>query len=90
MLKIDTVIHNDHILEIKKRLAQAGINNYTIQKMNTGKSKLYFCMPRSTLEIICKTSEKDAAVKAISGDDSHDGGIIYVNQLTPIIELNNS
>ncbi len=88
MLRIDTVIRNTSLPRVKARLEQAGIQNYLIYEMDSGKSKPSFCTPRSKLEIICKTSQKDVTLQAISGEDSGDG-FIYVNQLTPVITLNN-
>jgi len=87
LLRIDTVIRNTSLPQVKARLEQAGIQNYFIYEMDSGKSKLSFCAPRSKIEIICKNSQKDATLQAISGGYSGDG-FIYVNQLTPVISLN--
>lgn len=88
MLKIDAVIRNTGLSQIKARLEQAGIQNYSIHEMNSGNCPL-FCVPRSQIEIICKTSQKDAALQAISGADEQ-GGLIYVNQLATLINLNST
>ncbi|HSA98061.1 MAG TPA: P-II family nitrogen regulator [Candidatus Nitrosotenuis sp.] len=88
MLRIDTVIRNTNLPQVKARLEQAGIQNYVIYEIDSGKSKPSFCAPRSKIEIICKNSQKDAILQAISGEDSG-GGFIYVNQITPVITLNN-
>jgi hypothetical protein len=64
-----------------------GISNYFIYEMDSGKSKPFFCVPRSQIEIICKDSQKDAILEAISGAGA-ENGIIYVNKLTPVITLN--
>ena len=87
MLRIDTVIRNTSLPRVRARLEQAGIQNYLIYEMDFGKSKPSFCAPRSKIEIICKNSQKDATLQAISDVDSGDG-FIYVNQLTPVITLN--
>lgn len=87
MLKIDAVIRNTNLPQLKTRLEQAGIQNYSILEMGHGKSlKPFYCIPRSKIEIICKNSQKDTVLQAISSMD--DGGIIYVNQITTLIQLN--
>ncbi|CDI05509.1 hypothetical protein NITUZ_30201 [Candidatus Nitrosotenuis uzonensis] len=86
MLKIDTVIHNTNLPQIKERLEQAGIQHYSVCDVDSGNSKHSFYTLRSKIEIICKNSQKDTTIEAISGLD--DGGIIYVNQLTTHIQLN--
>lgn len=88
MLRIDTVIRNTSLPRIKAILEQAGIQNYLTYELDSSKSKPSFCAPRSKIEIICKNSQKDAILQAISGEDSG-GGFIYVNQITPVITLNN-
>jgi nitrogen regulatory protein PII len=88
VLKIDTVIRNTCLSQIKARLEQAGIQNYSIYEMNSD-NRPSFCVPRSKIEIICKTSQKDSILQAISGADEQ-GGLIYVNQLTTLINLNNT
>jgi len=89
LLKIDTVIRNTNLPQLKTRLEQAGVQNYSVMEMNSDSSKSFkpfYCIPRSKIEIICKNSEKDAILQAISAMD--DGGIIYVNQITTLIQLN--
>jgi len=55
--------------------------------MDSGKSlKPFYCVARSKMEIICKNSQKDTVLQAISSID--DGGIIYVNQITTLIQIN--
>lgn len=88
MLRIDTVIRNTSLPRIKARLEQIGVQNYLTYELNSGKVKPSFCAPRSKIEIICKNSQKDAILQAISGEDP-EGGFIYVNQITPVITLNN-
>lgn len=76
--------------QVKARLEQAGIHNFTVYELDSGKAfKPSYCVPRSRLEIICKNSQKDIILEAISGTNKEQGGIIYVNQLTPVITLNN-
>jgi nitrogen regulatory protein PII len=88
LLRIDAVIRNVRLTQIQTRLEQAGIQNYSISEMNSNSklTGLSFYAPRSTLQIICKNSQKDLVIEAISSGD--DGGLIYVNHLTPIITLN--
>ena len=87
MLRIDTVIRNSSLPQVKERLEQVGIQNYSVLEMDSGKSlKPFYCVARSKIEIICKNSQKDTVLQAISGMD--DGGIIYVNQITTLIQLN--
>lgn len=88
MLRIDTVIRNAHLTQIKTKLEQAGIQNYSISETNSNSklSSSSFYIPRSTLQIICKNSQKDLVIEAISSGD--EGGLIYVNHLTPVITLN--
>lgn len=89
MLRIDTVVRNTNLPQIKTNLEQAGIHNFAIYEMDSDSksSRLSFCIPRSKIEIICKNSQKDLVLEVISGS-GEDGGIIYVNQLTPVITLN--
>ena len=90
LLRIDTVVRNANLEQIKARLEQAGISNFSIYDMDSDHTSFRpsFCAPRSKIEIICKNSEKDIILKAISGANPADNGIIYVNQLTPLIQIN--
>lgn len=90
LLRIDTVIRNTNLAQIKARLEQAGISNFSIHDMDSDDESFRpsFCAPRSKIEIVCKNSEKDIILEAISGANPTDDGIIYVNQLTPLIQIN--
>lgn len=90
LLRIDTVIRNTNLAQIKARLEQAGISNFSIHDVDYDDKSFRpsFCAPRSKIEIICKNSEKDIVLEAISGANPADNGIIYVNQLTPLIQIN--
>ena len=90
LLRIDTVIRNTNLSEVKVRLEKAGISNFSIYDMDSDHTSFRpsFCAPRSKVEIICKNSEKDIILEAISGANPADNGIIYVNQLTPLIQIN--
>ena len=89
MLRIDVVVRNSSIPQIKEKLAQVEISNYSITGMrsNSKSFRPSFCIPRSTIQIICKSSQKELVLEAISGS-GEESGIIYVNQLTPVITLN--
>lgn len=90
LLRIDTVVRNANLAQIKARLEQAGISNFSIYDMDSDDKSFRpsFCAPRSKIEIICKNSDKDIILEAISGANPADNGIIYVNQLTPLIQIN--
>lgn len=90
LLRIDTVVRNANLAQIKARLEQAGISNFSIYDMDSDHTSFRpsFCSPRSKIEIICKNSDKDIILEAISGANPADNGIIYVNQLTPLIQIN--
>lgn len=90
LLRIDTVVRNVNLAQIKARLEQVGIANFSIYDMDSDHTSFRpsFCAPRSKIEIICKNSDKDIILEAISGANPADNGIIYVNQLTPLIQIN--
>lgn len=83
------MIRNTNLLQVKANLEQAGIHNFAVYEMDSDSksSRPAFCIPRSKMEIICKNSQKDLVLEVISGS-GEDDGIIYVNQLTPVITLN--
>lgn len=89
MLRVDAVVRNSSIPQIKEKLTQADISNYSIFEMRSDSKSFRpsFCVPRSKIEIICKNSQKELVLEAISGSGEK-SGIIYVNQLTPVITLN--
>ena len=90
MLRIDTVIRNTTLSQVRARLEQAGISNFSVYDMDTGNGSFRpsFCVPRSKIEIICKNSQKNTVLEAISANSEEESGIIYVNQLTPLIQIN--
>jgi nitrogen regulatory protein PII len=90
LLRIDTVVRNTNLAQIKARLEQIGISNFSIYDMDSDHASFRpsFCAPRSKIEIICKNSDKDIILEAISGANQADNGIIHVNQLTPLIQIN--
>jgi nitrogen regulatory protein PII len=90
MLRIDTVVRNTNLSQIKTRLEQAGISNFSTYHMDSDHKspRPSFFVSRSKIEIICKNSDKDIILEAISGANPSDNGIIYVNQLTPLIQIN--
>lgn len=90
LLRIDTIIRNTNLAQIEARLEQAGISNFSIHDMDSDDKSFRpsFCAPRSKIEITCKNSEKDIILEAISNTNPADNGIIYVTQLTPLIQIN--
>jgi nitrogen regulatory protein PII len=102
LLRIDAVISNANLSQLKARLEQAGISNFSVYDMggsDPGDSdsgivsfRPSYCIPRSKIEVICKNSEKDTIIDAISNANYgvNENGIIYVNQLTPHIQIRNT
>ena len=106
MLKIEAVIRNTKLQQVKKELEQIGIVSFSSFKVEIsglshghtsggkpGSFKTSALIPKTKIEIICKDGDRAAITNAISkgAKTGQTGdGIIYACHLTHLMKIKNS
>lgn len=105
MLKIEAVVRNTKLQQVKKELEQIGIVSFSTFKVEMfglahghassgkpGAFKTSALIPKTKIEIICKDKDKDAITNAISKGAKTGqvgDGIIYTFQLSHLMKIKN-
>ena len=105
MLKVEAVIRNTRLQQVKNELAKIGIITFSSFKMEVsglshgfssdgkpGTFKTSALIPKTKIEIICRDKDKDVITEAIykgARTGNSGDGIIYIYPLARLIKIKN-
>ncbi|HSA98343.1 MAG TPA: P-II family nitrogen regulator [Candidatus Nitrosotenuis sp.] len=104
MLKIEAVVRNTKLQQVKKELEQIGIITFSTFEVKIsgvsqlsaggkpGSLKTSVLIPKTKIEIICKDKDKDKVTKAIAmgaKTGQVGDGIVYVCPITQLMKIKN-